>query len=289
MDDHAGLLSLTLGTAARTILAIHHDDPHDPGLSRRTRYVVRTCLHFARRFHSLTFVSDSISSACHRKGSARDARGYHCGGRGYGMLFPAGRRYTTARACRNQMPRAGVADCAHRTQPPGQRSGLFDPCICAGDVGNAGNPPRACRTRHGRRCSSSSRVVNSLGLAEKVRFLGPTDDPVNVLQAADVFCLSSRTEALPVSLLEAMACGVVPVVTDVGDCRRVVGGAGYVVPSGSPQELGEALVEALSHASAGPSLEARNRVIEHYGDTAMVSAYATLYSEVARSQSEGTG
>src|SRR5581483_8365137 len=46
---------------------------------------------------------------------------------------------------------------------------------------------------------------NRLGLGERFRFLGYRPDPVRVLVAADVFCLSSRFEGLPIAMLEAMA------------------------------------------------------------------------------------
>ena len=55
-----------------------------------------------------------------------------------------------------------------------------------------------------------------------VHLLGHRADLVPVYQALDVFCLSSDTEQLPVSLLEAMACGAPVIATDVGDLRAIL-------------------------------------------------------------------
>jgi len=61
-----------------------------------------------------------------------------------------------------------------------------------------------------------------LGLGDRFRFLGYHPDPPEVLAGADLFSLTSRHEGLPISLLEAMALGVPPVVSAVGGIPEVV-------------------------------------------------------------------
>jgi len=84
---------------------------------------------------------------------------------------------------------------------------------------------------------------NRLGLGERFRFLGYRPDPVRVLVAADVFCLSSRFEGLPIAMLEAMAAGLPVVVAAVGGIQAVVtdGREGLLVPPGDPAALAAAL------------------------------------------------
>lgn len=85
-----------------------------------------------------------------------------------------------------------------------------------------------------------------LGLRDRALFLGRCEHIGPVLQAADLFVLPSRREGLPISLIEAMACGLPIVATDVGGVRDVVepSGAGIVVPPEDPAALAEA-VDAL--------------------------------------------
>jgi phosphatidylinositol alpha-1,6-mannosyltransferase len=79
----------------------------------------------------------------------------------------------------------------------------------------------------------------SLGLENNVRFLGtvPQYEIVERLNESRIFVMASVSEGFPKALLEAMACGVPAVVTDVGECGPMVDGAGCVVPAKSPDAL----------------------------------------------------
>lgn len=92
--------------------------------------------------------------------------------------------------------------------------------------------------------------VAALGLEAVVRFLGsmPAAQLRGPLSAADVFVLSTRNEGWANVFLEAMACGLPVVTTDVGGNREVVGNdaLGLVVPFGDPEALFAAIDRALS-------------------------------------------
>lgn len=62
----------------------------------------------------------------------------------------------------------------------------------------------------------------SLGVTEKVHLLGNRSDTPDILAGLDVFCLTSRNEANPVSILEALACGIPVVSPDVGSVSETV-------------------------------------------------------------------
>lgn len=92
-------------------------------------------------------------------------------------------------------------------------------------------------------------MAAELGLASSVLFVGHVEDIRSCLAAADLFVLSSAKEGLPLALLEAMACGVPCIATNVGGNNEVIshGEHGLIVQAGSCEALTRALRYALSH------------------------------------------
>ena len=93
-------------------------------------------------------------------------------------------------------------------------------------------------------------LAATLGLSERVHFLGPVA-PAELkwpLSAADVFVLATSNEGWANVFLEAMACGLPVVTTDVGGNREVVCRAelGLVVPFGDASALAGAIDASLS-------------------------------------------
>jgi glycosyltransferase involved in cell wall biosynthesis len=94
-------------------------------------------------------------------------------------------------------------------------------------------------------------LAASLGIAERVHFLGYQPNPERVLARAQVFVLSSRSEGLPRSVLEAMRAGLPVVASRVGGVPEAVsdGVSGMLVAPGRPAELAEALCRLLDDYS----------------------------------------
>jgi glycosyltransferase involved in cell wall biosynthesis len=67
----------------------------------------------------------------------------------------------------------------------------------------------------------AERLAQSLGTGEQVRFLGEQPEPWPALRAADLFCLPSRYEGLPLVLLEAASCGLPVVASDIPEIRSL--------------------------------------------------------------------
>lgn len=134
-------------------------------------------------------------------------------------------------------------------------------------------------------------MVDELGLAPHVRFLGIRSDIAKLMSAADVFVLSSAGEGFGLVVAEAMACECVVVATDSGGVREVLGGAGFLVPSRDPAALARSLLAAASLPD-GEAVElgkaARQRVVETYSFDRAIEKWRDLYSDlVGRQQREG--
>ena len=128
------------------------------------------------------------------------------------------------------------------------------------------------------------KLVRDLGLDEVVAMPGMQKDVRPWLDCMDVFCLTSITEGTSITLLEAGACGIPAVVTDVGGNREVVedGETGIVVPSGDE----EGIAAAIAKLEGDEALRCRmgeaagERVAERYSVEQMVEQYAALYEQI---------
>jgi glycosyltransferase involved in cell wall biosynthesis len=130
-------------------------------------------------------------------------------------------------------------------------------------------------------------LVARLGLQDRVRFEGERRDVPSLLAHADLFVLSSRSEGLPVSVLEAMAAGLPVVASAVGGIAELVvdGETGVLV---GPADA-EALAAALGRLAAEPELRrrlgdaGRARAEELFDLEAFRRAHVELYlRELAR-------
>ena len=133
------------------------------------------------------------------------------------------------------------------------------------------------------------RLISVNGLNGRVHLLGPRDDVQRLDAALDIACLSSWSEAFPNAVGEAMACGVPCVVTAVGDCPRIVGDTGRVIPPRNAKALAAAwteLIEMSPDQRQDLGRKARNRVEENFSLLKAVESYESLYRELTGRQAE---
>jgi glycosyltransferase involved in cell wall biosynthesis len=120
-----------------------------------------------------------------------------------------------------------------------------------------------------------------------IRMLGPQpfEAMPDLYRGADVYCLPSWWEAMPISVLEAMASGLPVVATRVGDIPAIVedGVSGRLVPPRDPAALSAALEEILGDPARRQAMgaAARARVVERYAATSMTAAISDLYKQLA--------
>lgn len=102
-------------------------------------------------------------------------------------------------------------------------------------------------------------LVETLGIPEIVTFAGYREDMLDIYQIADIFLFPSYQEGLPMSLLEAMACGLPVVCSDIRGCRDLMGNVqaenqhfklcpgGYMVNNANNvEDYGYALLQLLT-------------------------------------------
>ncbi len=125
-------------------------------------------------------------------------------------------------------------------------------------------------------------LLDRFGLRSRVRLAGPSADMKSVMNGLDVHVLSSKSEAFPNVLAEAMACGTPCVTTDVGDAAVIVGDTGWVVPPQQPAAMTAAIDSAVIEMRDVSSWEARQqasrrRTVEQFSLAAMVAAYTDVW------------
>jgi glycosyltransferase involved in cell wall biosynthesis len=127
-----------------------------------------------------------------------------------------------------------------------------------------------------------------LELGATVEFLGERRDVSVLLAAADVFVLSTRSEAMPLSVLEAMAAGLPVVASAVGGIPEVVvaGETGLLVTPGDPRALADALDLLVAHPDLRHHLGrgGRARVEEHFGLADCRRAHVELFARELRAR-----
>jgi L-malate glycosyltransferase len=96
--------------------------------------------------------------------------------------------------------------------------------------------------------SKLEQLAVELGIDKNVNFAGFHNDIENWLRKSSIFVLTSDSEGLSLSMMEAMMCGLPVVVSDVGDLADLVedGRNGYLVPRRCPELLAERIMELLT-------------------------------------------
>jgi len=132
----------------------------------------------------------------------------------------------------------------------------------------------------------------TLGLGDRVRFLGERHDVPDVLRALDVFVLPSIAEGISNTILEAMATGLPVVATRVGGNPELVvdGVTGRLVPRQNADALAEAVGEYLRDPSRriDHGAQARARATEVFDLDVMRDTYAGVYAGLGGARHAGS-
>jgi glycosyltransferase involved in cell wall biosynthesis len=121
-------------------------------------------------------------------------------------------------------------------------------------------------------------LANQLGISKNVIFCGAQDDVKKFYSAADMFTLTSSTEAFSVAALEAMAMGLPCVITDVGGAREMIleGTNGFLVEPNNPRRIAEGWSSVFKMKDALDPQKIRSWTVKHFSLRTCVHQYEKL-------------
>jgi glycosyltransferase involved in cell wall biosynthesis len=138
----------------------------------------------------------------------------------------------------------------------------------------------------------NTKLVNWLaenGLKDRFILTGQREDVPNILNGLDIFSLSSFSEAFPLTIGEAMACGVPCVATDVGDSAYLIGDTGIIVPPRDPRALSDGWEKILGMSIRERQAlgeRARRRIQQNFSIEQITQRYEMLYKQVSEERNE---
>ncbi len=126
-------------------------------------------------------------------------------------------------------------------------------------------------------------VADELGVLDRIKFLGSEQDAAALLPELDLFLLPSEQESFGLAALEAMACGVPVIASNVGGLPELVteGGAGHLFPLGAVAAMGEKAADILADRAEHARLRAGARTrAEDFRQDGLVGQYEAFYRSV---------
>ena len=121
------------------------------------------------------------------------------------------------------------------------------------------------------------------GMEKHVTLAGLRRDVPRLLSAVDALMLTSVSEGIPLTIIEAMAAGRPVVCTDVGGLSEVVtaGETGFLAPAGDETALADRLIRLISNRDLCQQIGTAGRAVafDRFSETRMAEAYANLYDE----------
>ncbi len=151
---------------------------------------------------------------------------------------------------------------------------------------HAQRPARLLLIGDGPDCAHAEQLLAAAHLQDRVAFLGRQEHFADWLGAADVFLLPSESESFGLAALEAMACGVPVVASDVGGLPEVVahGMTGFLAPVGDVAAMAQHVLALLADRGLWQQMSwaALDRVARFFQADAAMDAYEAVYRDVLK-------
>jgi glycosyltransferase involved in cell wall biosynthesis len=282
--DHSNLiggLASRLACRARVVWGIHHSN-HDHS-KRSTRGAVGVCGMLSRRLPSRVICcSEHARTLYARRGFAEEKLTVIPNGFDTDAFRPDPQARLNVRRELGLPPDAILVGLVARHDPIKDHATFLDAAaqlirqrpevrfLLCGDKVDAAN-------------AALTSQIASLGLTHRCHLLGPRRDVASVQAALDLATSSSISEAFPLTVGEAMSCGVPCVATNVGDSALIVGSTGRIIPPRDPAALAGAWAELLAMESdqrGQLGLAARDRVRQLFDLGSVTRRYEALYEHL---------
>jgi glycosyltransferase involved in cell wall biosynthesis len=129
------------------------------------------------------------------------------------------------------------------------------------------------------------RRAEELAINDSVKFFPARSDPFPYYRSLHLFLNTSFHEGIPLTVLEAMACGLPVIAPRVGGIPEVIedGKQGILVEQRTPADFARSCLEIIRSESLGKAMgsSARERFVNHFSSSRMASSYLDLYRESA--------
>jgi glycosyltransferase involved in cell wall biosynthesis len=279
-----GTLAARLAGNVPIIWAIHHN-AYDPRVDkRRTMLVNRACAVLSRKFAARIVLCSEASLRTHKKlNYAAEKLEVIPNGFDLEQAKPDSSAHASLRAELGIPADAIVIGIAARFHPHKDHHNFIQAAARLHGI-----MPQVHFLLFGMGITWENRQlaewIDSVGIRERCHLLGLRQDISRLFSGMDIATTASRSEAFPIVVGEAMACGTPCVVTDVGDSALIVENTGSVVAPEDPYALAQAWRALIN---AGPAVRrrlgiaARDRVRRHFALPAIVQSYQKIYVQVA--------
>ena len=279
VHSHGYHTDVVLGGVARRAVAATVSTAH--GFTRgpwRNRFYEHLDRRALRRFDAVAAVSRPLADELQRSGVPGDR--LHVVPNAWSRIATPFDR-TSARARLGLDPERFVLGWVGRMTPEKGLDVLVDALPALADL-----PITVCAIGDGpERITGEARAAAS-GVGERIRWAGLVREAGRYFQAFDLLVLSSRTEGVPMVVLEAMATGVPLVVTAVGGIPDVVSPReALLVPSERPDALASAIRSAFERRdeAAARALAAQARLDRDFAEGPWLDRYDEIYRAAADS------
>ncbi len=123
--------------------------------------------------------------------------------------------------------------------------------------------------------------IKKFKLEKKIKLIGSRKDVVEVMNGLDIHILTSKSEAFPNVVVEAMSCKTPCISTNVGDCSFIIGKTGWLVPPQNPIRLAKVIEIALNEIGSKNwnkrRSKARIRIKNNFNISKMINALNMLW------------
>lgn len=277
----ASFASLAGSSSIPVVWSIHHSVNDIMAEKPLTRHLIRLCAQLSRWTDAICYCSHTAADQHERLGFDARRRIVIPNGINCDEFKPDPGAKSRLRALLGLPSTRRIVGNVARSHPMKDQPRL----VCAiGQLIDRGYDLHGLFIGPGAQDAAVLNTARELGIADRITALDARGDVQALMPGLDVYASSSAWgEAFPLAVTEAMASGVPAVVTDLGDCRWLVGDTGAVVPPKDTEALAEALRIMLDLTPCELQQRgetARARVAEHFSLRQYVARHQELYRQI---------